>query len=360
MKILFAFNRDLNPYVDVLVAGLGAAGCLVDMGTEKFWDAGLFDHDIVHIQWPETLFDWRVPSVVEMHFLKRRLREIHSRAQIVFTLHNEVSHHANEGNEAVLKELYALIKSECDVMIHLGEASRRDCVAQPELAGKRHVMIPIPIYDELYAPHLGMDREEAKRRLGIPRGRKVVLAFGNFRYEGEKRLVIDAFSGLEDRRVCLVAPKWHKTLEYSFSPIHPMLALRTVRKAMWAWRNGMKLGAKKIMSDEEVAQHFAAADVVFIQRLNELNSGNVPMGFLFGKVVVGPDCGNIEEWLQVTGNPVFDAASSASVCEALRRALELSDSGLGETNYRFAMERWSTRQIGDSYVQLHKSIYDAR
>lgn len=357
MKILYAFNRDLNPYVNVLVSGLKAAGCPVELGTETFWDAERFDHDIVHIQWPETLFDWRVPSAIEMTFLRRRLKEIHRRAILVFTRHNEVSHHANESNAAVLKDLYALCESECDVMIHLGEASRTACRARPELSGKRHEMIPIPVYDELYAPFVDMDQQEARRRLGIPQDRTVILAFGNFRYEKEKALVAEAFLGMKDRRACMVAPKWHKAREYAFSPLHPMLMLRSMRKAAWAWRNRMKLGAKKVITDEEVALHFAAADVVFIQRMDELNSGNVPMAFLFKKVVAGPDCGNIGDWCRATGNPVFDAKEPSAVQAALRKALELSETTQGEDNFQFAMDRWSTKRLGEEYAELYRSLH---
>lgn len=354
MKILFAFNRDLNPYVDVVLSGLAAAGCPAETGTEKFWNAELFDYDIVHIQWPETLFDWRVPSAIEMAFLRRRLKEVHSRAKIVFTRHNAISHHVNEGNMAVLKDLYALCEEECDAMVHLGEASRSACTA---LADKRHVMIPIPIYEQLYAPYLGTAREEARRRLSLPQNRKVVLAFGNFRYEKEKELVTAVCSGQTGKKICLIAPKWHKARDYSFSPQHPMLALRSVKKAVWAWRNGMRLGTNHIMSDEEVALHFVAADVVFIQRLDELNSGNVPMAFLFSRVVAGPDGGNIGEWLRTTGNPIFDAQSPDSVREALEEALRLAAAGQGEKNQAFAMANWTTKQIGEAHARLYKDLY---
>lgn len=357
MKILFAFNRDLNPYVDVVLSGLAAAGCPAETGTEKFWDDARFDHDIVHIQWPETLFDWRVPSAIEMIFLHRRLKEIHTRAKIVFTRHNEISHHANESNAAVLKDLYALCEEECDAMVHLGEASRAACVARPALADKRHAMIPIPVYEQLYAPHLGVTREEARRQLGLPLNRKVVLAFGNFRYEKEKELVTTACSGGSGPKICLIAPKWHKAREYSFSPQHPMLAFRSVKKVIWARRNGMKLGAKKNMPDEEVALHFAAADVVFVQRLDELNSGNIPMAFLFSLVVAGPDVGNIGEWLRTTGNPVFDAQRPDSVRTALEEALRLAATGQGEKNQAFAMANWTTRQIGEAHARLYKDLH---
>jgi hypothetical protein len=356
LKILFAFNHDLNPYVDVLLESIRAAGCPVDSGTDKFWKADLFDYDVVHIQWPETLFDWRVPSAIELEFLRRRLEEIKKRATLIFTHHNEVSHHANENNEVILRELYGLLESSCDIMVHLGETSCSEYAARPELSEKRHVVLPIPVYDKLYAPHAGLRPMEARQRLGLTAGSNIVLAFGNFRYPNEKRLVANAILNRKDRRVLLLAPKWHKAREYAFTPLHPMLTLRSVKNMLWARRNNMILEAKKIISDEEVAYYFAAADVVFIQRMDELNSGNIPMAFLFKKVVLGPDCGNIGEWIRAAGNVTFDAGNPASVSDALLKALQLSDTGLGEANYHFAMENWSSKQVGEAHAALYRSL----
>lgn len=360
MKILYAFNQDLNPYVEVLQAGLQAAGCPIETGTDRVWDEEQFDYDIVHIQWPETLFDWRVPSRIELLFLKQRLKQIHSRSRIVFTRHNAVSHHSNPQNAGIMTQLYDLCAAECDVMIHLGEATRRAALADPALCGKRHEMIPIPVYDELCAPHMGMDAADARRRLGIPPDQKVVLAFGNFRFEKERELVAGACRGLKNQGACLVAPKWHKPREYSFDLRHVMLSVRTLRKAVGAWSKGMKLRAKPRMTEEEVALYFTAADVVFLQRIDELNSGNLPMAFLFKNVVVGPDCHNIGDWCRVTGNPVFDAENINDARRALRRALELSDTDLGEKNHRFGMTHWSTRKLGREHAELYRKIYEGR
>ena len=356
MKILFAFNHDLNPYVDVVIHSLMQENCPVDSGTDKFWKAELFDYDIVHIQWPETLFDWRIPTPIELLFLRQRLKEIKRQAKIVYTRHNEFSHHANERNSSILGELYAIVESECDAMVHLGEPSRSACLHRTDLRDKTHVVIPNPILDDLYAPFAGREQAEARRRLNLPLNCQVILAFGNFRYEREKRLVAEAFWANRDRQIYLLAPKWYKPYEYSFSIRHPMLFLRTLRKAVWAWQNRMKLGAIKQMSDDEVATYFCAADVVFIQRLNDLNSGNVPMAFYFKKVVVGPDIGNIGEALKATGNPVFDANDANSVREALKQALHLSTSALGGKNFEYASTCLTTKQIGSAHAALYQHL----
>ncbi|MBM9538186.1 hypothetical protein [Desulfobulbus alkaliphilus] len=358
MKVIFPFNRDLNPLVSLLISGLRDAGCFVDQGTMMFWDRTLFDYDIVHIQWPETLFDWRIPTEIELILLRQRLQEIRQRAKIIYTVHNRESHHANSESAAILKELYTLVEQECDVMVHLGEASKAEYQNRPEFTRQQHVMIPIPVYDALYSQFLSVTPKEAKGRLGVPQNKKIVLAFGNFRYEQEKQLVLSAVSALKKRHFCLVAPKWYKAHEYFFSFIYPMLSLRSARKYFWAWRNGLKLGVKKTMSDEEVALYFTAADVVFIQRVDELNSGNIPMAFLFRKTVLGPDQGNIGQWLRLTGNPVFDPVDNFSLQSALENALKLSDTDKGEENYTFAMTHWLTKKICMEHEILYKSVFN--
>ncbi len=356
MKILYAFNQDLNPYVNVIVTGLARANCPVETGTASFWNADRFDYDIVHIQWPETLFDWRVPTAIELLFLRHRLKEVKQRAKVVYTHHNEVSHHANKDNAAILQELYSLLQAECDVMVHLDDASRATCLANPALRDKTHVVIPIPVYDELYAPYANLDPAASRRKLGLPLHKNIVLAFGNFRFEREKQLVSDAFLGLHDRHTLLLAPKWHRARDYDFNPRHPMLLLRSARQAAWSWWNGLILGAKKTVSDEEVASCFSAADVVFIQRLDDLNSGNIPMAFLYGKVAVGPDAGNIGAILKATGNPVFDPQNPGSVTSALRQAVDLSQTDLGARNRQFAMTHWTSRQIAEAHASLYRSL----
>lgn len=360
MKILHAFGGSRNPYVDVLAGGLSRAGCPIEVGLDAFWSQRPFDFDIVHIQWPETIFSWRVPSADELDRLRQRLREVRGRATIVFTRHNDESHHARGGNRSILNQLYSLVESECDVMVHLGEASRAACRARADLAAKRHVVIPIPVYDELYAPFLDTDPPAARRRLNIPRGRKVVLVFGNFWTGEEKDLTRDAFLALGGGDACLVAPKWRPARARIFALLHPLAALREAGDARREAALGMKLEGRGFISHRDVARYFAASDVVFIPRLGGLNSGNIPMAFLFRKPVVGPDGGNIGTWIRSTGNLFYKAGDSSSARDALRAGLSASAAGLGESNFRFAMENWTTRRAAEMHASLYNEIHQAR
>lgn len=99
--------------------------------------------------------------------------------------------------------------------------------------------------------------------------------------------------------------------------------------------------------------------MVFIQRTDILNSGNVPQAFAFGRVVAGPAAGNIGEMLTATGNPVFDAADPASVDRALAEAVRLTAAGHGERNREYALEHLRLPQIAAAYGQLYTRLHDA-
>ena len=96
--------------------------------------------------------------------------------------------------------------------------------------------------------------------------------------------------------------------------------------------------------------------MVFIQRKRILNSGNLPMGFYFGKPVVGPDTGNVGEILRSTGNPVFDPGDCASVTAALLRGFECADAGLGRANRGFADREWALQKITDLLEHAYVDI----
>ncbi len=57
---------------------------------------------------------------------------------------------------------------------------------------------------------------------------------------------------------------------------------------------------------------------------DELNSGNITLGFTFGLVVLGRNGGDIGEILKETKNPVFDPADDKSIKIALNTSLNLA------------------------------------
>lgn len=100
--------------------------------------------------------------------------------------------------------------------------------------------------------------------------------------------------------------------------------------------------------------------MVFIQRTDILNSGNVPLALSFGRVVTGPDSGNIGGLLAETGNPAFDPADPRSVDIALERAARLSATDQGARNRAYAQEHFGIGRIAAMYGGLYERLYDGK
>jgi hypothetical protein len=106
-----------------------------------------------------------------------------------------------------------------------------------------------------------------------------------------------------------------------------------------------------VIPDDLMQCYFCAADVVLIQRLDILNSGNLPMAFHAGKVVVGPKVGNVGEILHETGNFTFDPYSIRSAVVALQKAL--TETAKGAENKNYAAKHWSADIIAASLLIIY-------
>ena len=119
----------------------------------------------------------------------------------------------------------------------------------------------------------------------------------------------------------------------------------------------IRAGANDELIDNcDLPYFISASNVIFIQRKDILNSGNVPLAFLFRKVVVGPNVGNIGELLNATGNPAFCPDNKYDIVRALEEASKLSLLGKGEANHSYALEHMSIHKVGQEYTQTYKNI----
>lgn len=103
------------------------------------------------------------------------------------------------------------------------------------------------------------------------------------------------------------------------------------------------------LSSEELNEWLCASDIVLIQRKEILNSGNLPLAFSAGKIVVGPNKGNVGDILNSTNNPCFNPESLQDIIKKTKMGLKLSEnSDIGIRNYEFAkkyMNPFTTNDI---------------
>lgn len=359
MKILVVYKASGlsdNPFVRILAEGVRRCGVEVTCSVEEFWRHA-DRYDLVHLQWPEEAFGWRYPDDEKLEAFGRRLRLLREKGiSIVYTRHNAQPHKG----DANLDEAYRLTETLADAVIHLGECSRRELAASDPETKRLHVVIPHHIYEGIY--NYTLDKETARRQLGIPAGSFVILAFGAFRHTEERRLAWGAFRRLDCREKFLLAPRlWPYTLlrgkHWDLKRLVSAALFGAARLAE-GFLHCRITSKEELVPDDLLPACFAAADVVLIQRQGILNSGNVPMAYAFGRVAAGPGQGNIGELLEAAGNPVFDPADPASVDRAVLEAARLTAAGQGERNRAYAHENLALDRIAALHCDLYRQLHD--
>ena len=339
MRVLFVYkekNGD-NLFVPVIRTRLSVHGIEAISSVDEFWNPSR-SYDIIHIHWPEEVVGWNVNDVDIDKRLETRLRYFKEKgSRVYYTCHNLSPHYGSPLHQAC----YRVVERMADCMGHLGNYSLGKMAGlYPDC---RHVLIPHPIYLGAYDDTL--TREAAREYWGIDRRTFVVTAFGKFRRRDEVWMTLKAFFSLPRRKKLLLAPRmlpgsYPKPLLSVIRCLLHLLGVRTENN-------------ERIISDEDLPYYFAVSDVVFIQRCVILNSGVVPMAFLFGRGVVGPDSGNVGELLRVTANLVFSPSDQGSVNSMLRSAMNMDLDDLGAKNRRYADKYLHPDKIAGLYAKCY-------
>lgn len=352
IKILFAYGevdkRKDNPYVYTLIEAIRNEGCKVDCSLDFFWN-NYKEYDIIHFQWPEAVFDWKTVKKEDIKKLNSHLTNIReNNIKIIYTRHNIKPHYSFDINRI---ELYEIIENNCDVIIHLGNYSLNQFNLQNKKNNILHYVIPHHTYDTLYS--LRIDKNFARKQLKIDDNKFVFLCFGAFRDDEERNMVVKSFIKLDYTNKFLLAPRFYK---YAIHLKHPRAFVRgIIERLKFGIQSKKTTLSAKFVDNEMLPYYFSSADVVFIQRCNILNSGNIPMAFHFGRTVIGPTVGNVGELLNTTGNITFSPINSSSIVNAMKKSIEKAHSGQGVKNKEYAENNLKTQSIAKQIKQVYVS-----
>ena len=347
MKIYFVVKKLSEQTINQFVSSLGNAlqkqGCEVVYGLERLWTDEVLKCDIVHFQWPEFIFGSQKHrfSDDEIERVKLRLGLLKGKGIRIFLQIHNLKPHTNRDKNVL--RLYELLYSGADVMVHMGNYSRD--LLQPQYPNAQHVVIPHHLYDNVF--DFVISQHEAREKLHIPNDKKIILCFGRFRKEKERDFILKLRKRF-DTSVSFLMPGFYRETLHTLNPkkFFPRL-YHTLRYRL----KGIHFN-NDVIPDDLMQCYFRAADVVLIQRLDTLNSGNLPMAFHAGKVVVGPDVGNIGQILRETDNFTFDPHHIESAVDALQKALEAIPQG--ERNKAYATAHWSSDLIAAELLKHYQ------
>jgi len=226
--------------------------------------------DLIHLQ-------WSVDPPMDFWWLSR-LR--HGSLPMVYTAHNVTPHLGEPTRRAGLKDLYQLANH---VIVH-SQANRKELLAAFDVPVDRVHVIPSGNLDDFRGA--GMDKAEARRRLGIPADAPVALFFGLIKPYKGLDVLLRAFALAKLRlpkAKLLVAGKpsmpfeWFQALIYDLG-LHDdvLLDLRFVPHA-------------------EMRIHFTAADVVVLPYVETSQSAVLLTAYTFGRSVITTRTGGLPE-----------------------------------------------------------------
>lgn len=339
---------NLNPYVYTLMDSINVQYGDVEWGTgvDLIWKDEVFSFDIIHIQWPDAL----IYSGNKAGELQHRLIQIRNRGiKVITTCHNFIPHYDSDPeNRSAYEYCYAL----SDVILHLGNYSK--CKFEKQFPDVKHVLLYHHTYDYVY-PHT-LSKAEACEQLGLNPRNRYILCMGAFRDDEERELVRRIGSHYWFSRTYVLAPSYIQLPRRDLTK-NRLITFRRLYK-LWMYLRyhliitGNAFGA---VSDEKLPAYYGAASIAVLQRKRILNSGNLPLAYMMGKVVVGPNSGNVGELLKETKNPVFNVEDVHSIFPAIADAFHLDRENYGEHNKLYAAEKWSTDVVATT---LHRCYQD--
>lgn len=349
MRILIAEINPYNitnPYISTLIDEMKQqdSNLNISWGRDLFWSDAANSFDIIHIMWPQFLIEQNTIDQFRTKLIELKKRNI----KIVCTCHNLRPHYSSADD---LTASYSVAYGLSDLIFHLGKYSFDLFKEQyPEV---NQVLIDHHVYDQIYNKAYSLP--DARMKLGLRQEGRYILCFGMFRSEEERNFIGSISKELNDGNIKIIAPsffivprsknliKWFlSSLKYfKYKRRYPNIIMQT-----------------SFVKEKDLPYYFCAADLVLIQRLHILNSGNVAMAFFFGKPVLGANTGNVGPFLQDHENYVFEVQEAENIADKIRKILKNEEKMLmiGEKNKQIVISKLSTKITARKMIDSYKKI----
>ncbi len=249
-------------------------------------------------------------------------------------LGNVIPHEQRPGDLALMKYFFR----QNDGFITLSKAMQADLLSLKPDA--RYLYHPHPIYSHFGAK---ADREQARRELGIPPGKKVMLFFGFIRKYKGLDIVLESMQYLPNDYYLIVAGEVYGNFD-EYQAIIDRLGLA----------DRVQLHVRYV-SDNEVPALFCASDVCVLPYRSATQSGVIPIAFHFEIPVVVTDVGGLREVIEPFGTgTVASNTHPHTVARAVEECFQRNlHHGLSDNINRFK-QQYSWDNLAATVLQLHK------
>jgi len=304
MLILVADCPQNDSYITSLIKAYVEAGHTVICDHNNFFCSNITP-DIVHIHWPERLYQWYPLSEktdeAKIEILNERMKSYKNNgAIIVFTIHDLVLHYSTE--RQLDEKIFNIVIKHSDIISHHCINSVKLFKSLYPLAeSKKNIVNHLNDYSINYKY---ISKEKARSELNIPLEKFVILNFGSQQpYKGGK-FIETVFNKLPIRsKFLLIAgnyyyrgfPLWKK---YILEIKNNLREKKVYRDRKYIYRT---------VNEDEIALIFHASDMVFSGHKAGLNTGLIPFAATYAKPIVYPEIGcfsaSAKDWVSIGYEP---------------------------------------------------------
>jgi glycosyltransferase involved in cell wall biosynthesis len=279
------------------------------------------------------------------------------RKKVVLTVHN-VNAGKRDANDSYLNRLSLRIQYNLchHIFVHT-DRMKSELTADFEIASDKVSVIPFGINNTV--SNTTLSRAEAKAQLGISKGDKVLLFFGNIApYKGLEYLTA-AFTELwkKGRSYRLIIAGAPKGGDDYWKQIRQSLACNGARDGVIE-----RIG---YIPDEDTELYFKAADVLILPYAHVFQSGVLFLGYSFGLPAIAADVGNLKEEI-VEGETgfVFRPQDSSDLANKIEKYFKSELFQNLERNRReikrYANERYSWGKVAKLTANIYLTLLGAK
>jgi glycosyltransferase involved in cell wall biosynthesis len=206
----------------------------------------------------------------------------------------------------------------------------------------KYISHPHPLYD-----HFGKkaDMAEAKKKLNIPEGKKVILFFGFIRDYKGLDLLIDAVSKLNNEYLLVICGEVYG----SFDKYEKQIESLGIKK-----RVALHV---RYISDEEVPLFFSSADVCVLPYKSATQSGITSIAYHFDLPLIATDTGGLKESIlhNKTGI-IVDSPDSNLIAESIKTYFSGHLKERFQEEIRTLKKQLSWDRLADAMIGFSKSV----
>lgn len=307
-----------NAYVLTLRNGLrrifGRQG--VSTGIERFWDGRFERGEVLHIEWIESLFGWKIPDEARITQFEERMAEIGRTTPIVYTAHNfDLMPTYGESRTRMLQAVADHAAMICHLSPANVDAFNRHHAHIPGLADLPTAVVPHGDYQPYFGPG-----GEAFEDPALQTDKKKILVFGHIRTA-------------EELDFCL------RTDELLDSDAYQMIIAGSIHSDILHWkkvhgfRDNWDGGVRRIhlkVPNAQVRSLVSQCDGLLVPRFDRLNSGVQFLAYSMLKPAFVPlQNSMMEVGSRFGGSELYQPHDAASAASAINRTFA----------YRFADEQ---------------------